>query len=162
MEGGSCYVTWPWYLKRWIRTVSNFDDLIQFQLICQMLAKFERTVSSLEKEKGNFCVVLTYFVKRVREIGTFHVAVVQRRLRNVQKSVMHVHSCCFAYIKRLLFFQFPLPSPALLLKLLIVVIQTFCYHGNVTSHFSSLFRKNVRAFFPQGQNKLSVVMRCPY
>ena len=26
----------------------------------------------------------------------FHVAVVQRRLGNVQKSVMHVQSCCFA------------------------------------------------------------------
>ena len=24
------------------------------------------------------------------------------------------------------------------------------------------FRKNVRAFFPQGQSKLSVIMRCPY
>ena len=26
----------------------------------------------------------------------FHVVVVQRRLRNVQKSVMHVQSCSFA------------------------------------------------------------------
>ena len=24
------------------------------------------------------------------------------------------------------------------------------------------FRENVKAFFPQGQNKLSVTMRCPY
>ena len=24
------------------------------------------------------------------------------------------------------------------------------------------FRENVKAFFPQGQNKLSVIMRCPY
>ena len=24
------------------------------------------------------------------------------------------------------------------------------------------FRENVRAFFPQGQSKLSVLMRCPY
>ena len=24
------------------------------------------------------------------------------------------------------------------------------------------FRENVRAFFPQGQSKLSVIMRCPY
>ena len=31
-----------------------------------------------------------------REIGRFHVLVVQRRLRNVQKSVMHVQSCYFA------------------------------------------------------------------
>ena len=27
----------------------------------------------------------------------FHVLVVEKRQRNVQKSVMHVQSCCFAY-----------------------------------------------------------------
>ena len=27
----------------------------------------------------------------------FHVVVAQKRQRNVQKSVMHVQSCCFAY-----------------------------------------------------------------
>ena len=31
-----------------------------------------------------------------REIWHFHVVVVQRQHRNVQKSVMHVQSCCFA------------------------------------------------------------------
>ena len=31
------------------------------------------------------------------EIRHFHVVVVQKRERNVQKSVMHVQSCCFAY-----------------------------------------------------------------
>ena len=30
------------------------------------------------------------------KIWSFHVVVVQGRLRNVQKSVMHVQSCCFA------------------------------------------------------------------
>ena len=40
---------------------------------------------SLEKEKKTFCVVFTYSVRRAREIGKFHVAVVQRRLRNVRK-----------------------------------------------------------------------------
>ena len=48
-----------------------------------------------EKEKEIFCVVLTYSIKRAREIRKFHVAVVQQRLRNVQKSVMHVQSCFF-------------------------------------------------------------------
>ena len=24
------------------------------------------------------------------------------------------------------------------------------------------FRENVRDFYPQGQNKLSIIMRCPY
>ena len=87
---------------------------------------------SLEKEKEIFCVVLTYSIKRAREIRKFHVAVVQQRLRNVQKSVMHVQSCFFASLN--LFFFCCLPSP--LQKLPIVVIQKFCYHGNVTSRFS--------------------------
>ena len=33
-------------------------------------------------------------MERACEIRKFHVAVVQQRLRNVQKSVMHVKSCC--------------------------------------------------------------------
>ena len=72
-----------------IRSVSNFIDLLQFHLICQMLAKFsrvksERTVSKFtKKKKENF--VLTYFVKRVHEIKKFHVAVLQRRLRTYKK-----------------------------------------------------------------------------
>ena len=34
----------------------------------------------------------------------FHVVVVQKRERNVQKSVMHVQSCCFAYKTYFFFF----------------------------------------------------------
>ena len=65
-----------------------------------MIAKFsvvnsERTESKLRKT--NFGVVLSYIVKRVRELS--HAT----RLRNVQKSVMHVHSWCFANINLLLF-----------------------------------------------------------
>ena len=76
-------------LKKWIRTVSNFNDLIQFHLTCRMLAKFcavksERTVSKWRKRKRKFCVGFTYSIKQAREIGKFHVTVVQRRLRNVQ------------------------------------------------------------------------------
>ena len=56
-----------------------------------------------EKEKENFGVVFTYSIKQAREKRKFHVAVVQPRLRNVQKGVMHVLSCCFANIKLLLF-----------------------------------------------------------
>ena len=51
---------------------------------------------SLQKAKDNFCVVFTYSIKRARKIRRFHVPVVQRRLRNLQKSVMHVQRCCFA------------------------------------------------------------------
>ena len=49
-------------LKKYMRTVSNFIDLIQFHLICQMLAKFnvlgtlnrKGQYLSLEKEKEDF------------------------------------------------------------------------------------------------------------
>ena len=66
-----------------------------------MLAKFswlnpKGPYLSLEKEKETFSVVLTYSIKRAPEIRKFHVAVVQQRLRNVQKSVMHVQSCFLA------------------------------------------------------------------
>ena len=67
-----------------------------------MLAKFsglnpKGPYVSLEKEKQNFCVVLTYSIKRAREIRKFHVSVVQQRLRNVQKSVIHVHFVLFCF-----------------------------------------------------------------
>ena len=41
---------------------------------------------SLEKESDNFWVVFTYSITRAREIRTFHVAGVQRRQRNAQKT----------------------------------------------------------------------------
>ena len=92
-----------------------------------MLAKFsglnpKGPYVSLEKEKQNFCVVLTYSIKRAREIRKFHVAVLQQRLRNVQKSMMHVQRCFFANLN-LSFFGCSL-SP--LQKFPIVVIQKFC------------------------------------
>ena len=65
------------------------------------------------------------------EIRKFHVAVVQRLLRNVARKNRDAHA-------KSLFLPFFLLSPSSLLKLFIVVIQNFCYHGNVTSHFSSL------------------------
>ena len=37
--------------------------------------------------------MFTFSIKR--EIRHFYVVVVQKRQRNVQKSVMHVRSCCF-------------------------------------------------------------------
>ena len=49
-------------LKKWIRTVSDFIDLIQFLLTCQMLTKFagiesERTVFKFRKRKNKLCCV---------------------------------------------------------------------------------------------------------
>ena len=63
-----------------------------------MLAKFsglnrKGQYRNFIQKKKKICVVFTYSIKRVREILKFHVAVVRRRLRNVQKGVMHVRSC---------------------------------------------------------------------
>ena len=98
------------YLKsESIRTVSNFIDFIPFHLICQILATLFQVLNpkgqdlSLQKGKENFHVVFTCSIKWAREIRKFHVAVGRRRLGNVQKSVMHAQSCCFANLNLLLF-----------------------------------------------------------
>ena len=51
--------------------------------------------SSSERERKFRRRLFTSSIKR--EIRNFHVVVVQWRQRNVQKSVMHVQSCCFAF-----------------------------------------------------------------
>ena len=40
------------------------------------------------------CLFTSSFNRKIRHL---HVVVVQKQERNVQKSVMHVRSCCFAY-----------------------------------------------------------------
>ena len=72
-----------------------------------MLAKFsgvesERTVFKFRKRKKN-CVVFAYFVKRAREIRKFHVLVVQRRLRKVQKKRDTRAKLLLCYLNLLLF-----------------------------------------------------------
>ena len=86
---------------------------------------------SYRKRKQNY-VVLTYFIKRGRKIWNFYVAVVQQRLR---KCASQMRCTC-----KVFFFFCCSPSP--LQKLPIVVIQGFCYHGNRTSHLSSLFLRS--------------------
>ena len=86
-------------LKKWIRTVSNFIDLVQFLFylsnkVGEILwggggLNLKGPYLSLKKKK-NLCVVFTYSLKQAREISNFHVEVVQRRQRNVEKSKMHV------------------------------------------------------------------------
>ena len=46
---------------------------------------------------------LTFSIKR--EIRQFYVVAVQRRQRNVPKSVLHVQNCCFANLNLLLQFH---------------------------------------------------------
>ena len=87
-------------IKKWIRAASNFIALNPFRLICQMLQNFLELNSNLglyqSSGKGKESCCLLFPSSTKREIRHFHFVVVQRRLRNVQKSVMHVQSCCFA------------------------------------------------------------------
>ena len=111
-------------------TPINVIAHIHFHLICQVLLKYsgvesERTASRFRRKKRKICAVFSYFIKRACEIR-------KEMKRNVQKTAMHLQSCCFA------FYPFSLLLPSSLLKLPIVVIQNFCYHGYVTSHFSLL------------------------
>ena len=56
---------------------------------------------SLRKVKEIRRLAFTSFTKR--EIGQFHTVVVQWQQWNVQNSVMHVQSCCFAYLSLFFF-----------------------------------------------------------
>ena len=92
--------------KRWIHAASNFTVQIPSRSIRQMMPTFllelnsKRLYRRSRKEKQSRSLVFTLSIKR--EIRHFHVVVVQWRQRNVQKSVMHVQSCCFAYLNLLL------------------------------------------------------------
>ena len=69
---------------------------------------------SAERETKFRRWLFTYSIKR--EIRHFYVVVVQSRQRNVQKSVMHVQSCCCCAKFVACFLTFLLPSASLDLK----------------------------------------------
>ena len=73
---------------------------------------FKGPYSSSEREIKFRRCLFTSSIKR--QIRHFHVVVVQKQKRNVQKSVMHVRSCCFAYnIKPIVVLTFSLPFASL-------------------------------------------------
>ena len=142
-------------LKKWICAASNFITLILFCLIRQMLAIFLELNSkgpyrSSGKEKESCCLVFQSLTKR--EIRHFHVVVVQWQQRNVQKSMMHVQSCCFATINLLLFchsscccrFLSSLFCTHLLLRRSHVDLLTFqTINQNVQTSWPSVYNHNL-------------------
>ena len=66
-------------------------------------------IFKFRKRTRKFCFVFIYSIRRARDIRNLYIAVVQRRLRNVQKSQMHVQNCCFADLNLMLFLPFSLP-----------------------------------------------------
>ena len=85
------------------QTLSRIFQLVEFVKCWQIFLELnsKRLYQSSRKKKEGCCLVFPSSTKR--EITHFHVLIVQRRLRNVQKCVMHVQSCCFANINLLLF-----------------------------------------------------------
>ena len=77
--------------------------------------------------------MLTSYSKR--EIRHFHVLVVQRRQRNVQKSVMHVQSCKSNDIA---FLPFSLPLPSSMLKLPFIGTDTLQHDRKVMAGLFSM------------------------
>ena len=97
----------------------NFMTLILSRLIRQMLANFFEVDSkglyqSTGEEKESCCLVFPSSTKR--EIRHFHVEVVKRRERNVQKAWCTC-KVVVLLIKPIVFSLFSLPSPSLDLKL---------------------------------------------
>ena len=83
----------------------HFAENIKCRWISLELISWE-SHSSLERERKNRPRLFMSSIKlETREIRLFHVIIMQWRLRNVQKSVLHVQSCCFALIKLIVFFR---------------------------------------------------------
>ena len=86
-----------------LRACNLYPDYSNSFILSNASELFLSRISSLERERNLSCRLFTSSIKR--EIRHFPVVVVQWRQRNVQKSVMHVQSCCFAYsTSRLLLF----------------------------------------------------------
>ena len=116
-----------------------------FQCQQYWIVEFWRLYQSLGKEKESPCLVVLSSTKR--EISHFYGLVVQRQQRNVQESVMHVQSCCFANLNLLLFFLFWLLSLSLLPKLPNAVDKTcLSYLHLPSSHL--LFVHIYKDFWP--------------
>ena len=115
-------------------------DLTQFQL-SQMLAPFsrdesQRTVSKVRKRKIKFlCCVHPVHKAGARNVSCYRRAMTATKCTKKRDARAKLLPC---QSKPVVFLPFLFSSPSLLLKLPLIVIQKFCYHGNVTSHFSSL------------------------
>ena len=85
-----------------LQTLSRLFQLVQFVKCWPVFSELnsKRLYQSSGKKRSR-CLVFTSSTKC--EIWHFHVVVVQRRKRNVEKSVTQVQSCCFANLTLLLF-----------------------------------------------------------
>ena len=77
------------------QTLSRLFQLVYFVKCWQIFLELnsKRLYQSSGIEKESCCLEFPSSTRR--EIRRFHIVVVQRRQKNVRKSVMHVQSCCF-------------------------------------------------------------------
>ena len=95
---GSENVTWTRVFFKLCRVFFHFAENVKWRRISLELISWE-SHSSLEKERKIRPRLFMSSIKlETREIRLLHVIIMQWRLRNVQKSVLHVQSCCFALI----------------------------------------------------------------
>ena len=80
-----------------------FQSLLRLLQLIYFELNSKETYSTSERERLFSRRLVMSFIKR--EIRHFRVAVVQWRQRNVQRSVMHVQSCCFCLFNLLLFWR---------------------------------------------------------
>ena len=95
-------------LLQWISVFQTWSSLFQFaeniqyrQISLELISWGPH--SSLERERPFRGRLFVYSIKR--EIRHFYVVVVRQWQRNVQKSMMHVQTCCFFLINLLLFWH---------------------------------------------------------
>ena len=91
----------PWKRPWKIDSVS-FQTISRSSTVAQLLKRREFMLelkrggrAPVQTQRVEFIALPFPFSKQIK-IWAFHVVVVQGRLRNVQKSVMHVQSCYFA------------------------------------------------------------------
>ena len=88
-----------------IRTVTNFIDVTtEVSLNLSNIGELsgvqcKRTVHKKKKNENLF----TDSIRRAHAVRKFPDAAVQQRLKNVQKSAMHVQSCCFVNVNLFFF-----------------------------------------------------------
>ena len=97
----------------------------------------------MTKDNESRYLELTLYTKL--QIRTFYVVVVQRRQRNVQKSVMHVQSSCFGNPNILLFCSFRCRRRRRCFNSLIAVrrVPSNGSRNNCGTHFVSSFLDNL-------------------
>ena len=139
--------------EQWIRATSNFIALIPTRSTRQILGLFgnlnsKRLYQTSGKDKESRWLVFTSWTKR--ENRHFHVVVVQRRQRNVQKSgVIHLQSCCFSNLKTFCFFA--------VLAAFAVVTDNFVFRCLCV--FVDCLKKFGKSRFAYGNNHKSVVSK---